>query len=256
MSVYNKYLWPIVVPTGGWDFDTNITAVVTIPAGTYDTILELCATLEALLDALAPPVNWEITVNEIGTVQISCDNGAGVPVIWTFNRAATNDDLEDCFGSDGTEGGPGSFIVFNLQHLHGYYPGTVSWGRSTSRGCGTVGTRLWLPQWPMVRTVSGTRASRVVGPVTPTDRMDLVYGLITDTEVLDTTVGLRAFTDETVAQNLVRFYQDRALGTVDVPGVEGVDYDVVAIAPGGEVRVRQTASPGFCTFTLSLNREP
>jgi len=280
MSVYNKYLWQIVVPTGDWDFGFNYggARVATIPAGTYDTILELCAELEDQLDALALGVDWEVVVSQYGRVVIGADDG------WTWTTATTDDDLSLCLGLDEASDTVGSINAEDLaiftaighpgitdtlrgssQHLHGYYPGTYSWGWDANRGTGTINTRYWRPNWPMVRSVAGDHTTRTVGPATATQRMDLQYGLIKSTEAMENTIGLRAFIDECVAIQF-RLYPDRALGQVDAEGTQDSktlatnqpedDYWLCCFAQDGDPRVRDAQSPGYMTFSLALNREP
>jgi hypothetical protein len=257
MSVYGRYIWDITVPTGGWDFDTSLTAAVTIPADTYD-IFELCAELKTQLDADPSGHTWTVEVDSVGTVSITSDAG----VAWTITWGTTDDDLEAALGLDGTEVEDASHVIYgNEQHDFGYYPGTISYGRTLNRGCGHSNTRLWLDHFPVVRARSGNKSMRTVGPATSSETMNLQYGLIKDAEHDDTDIGLKGFIRACTAVQF-KFYPDRAndptgtpITVATLPHTEGTDYYLCTFDLNGDVRVRQQGGPGFCTFQLTLNRE-
>ena len=71
-SSWGKFLGPITVPTGGWDWcleDGSTT--VTIPAGTYASILELCDELQTQIDGAAGIIDVTVAVSSVGKVTIT-----------------------------------------------------------------------------------------------------------------------------------------------------------------------------------------
>lgn len=251
-SPYHRYIWNITVPAVGWDFDTSLTAAVTIPAGTYD-IFELCDELKTQLDADPSAHTWTVEVSSIGTVSITSDAG----VAWTITWATTDDDLEDALGLDGTEVEDASHVIYgNLQHQYGYYPGTISYGRNVHEGVGTTNTRFWEHNWPMVRARSGNKEMRTVGPAVPSEMSQLQYGLTKIEEYNDEDIGIKGFQTACVTSTF-KFYPDRSVGTVaGLPHTQDTDYYLCTIDLSGDIRVRQQGGPGFIMWSIILNREP
>lgn len=252
MSIYGRYIWDITVPAGGWDIDNNaLAAPATVPAGTYD-IFEFCAELKVQCDLDAAGNKWTFNVDSLGTVSIYNDGGA-----WVMQWLTTDDALEAALGLDGTEGPDGTDTLYSTaQHGFGYYPGLLSFGYNIHQGCGIINTRLWKPNWPMVRARAGNHAMRTVGPATPSEQMELQYGIIKDAEYNDELIGLKGFINACVAITF-KFYPDRAVGTVvGLPHAQDTDYWLCTIDMTGDVRARQQGGPGFLTWQVSLNREP
>lgn len=77
MSAWGKWLTEIDVPTGGWDWAITTDAgdeTATVPAGTYETILELCDELEDRLNALGGVETATVTVSSVGIITIHIEN--------------------------------------------------------------------------------------------------------------------------------------------------------------------------------------
>ena len=264
MSVYPKFLWPIIIPTGGWDFDADsLVAPATIPPGIYTSILHVLDELETQCEADASGDDWEWEVDSLGTVTGWNDGGA-----WTVTWGSTTDGLSSVMGFDESEAVDGSDILTSSsQHLNGYYPGLISYGYASNRGVGTTNTKYWAPEWSQVRTVAGNHATRVVGPATARSTMALSFGLIRDIEASDASRGLRAFVDGCAAFTFY-LYPDRSYGTVDAPGTQDAktfdsgnlpydDYWCCAFTEGGDPVFRQGGgSAGFGTWEMIVNREP
>jgi len=254
MSIYSKYLWSVTVDTsnnnfgfdpGGGDDTVNITMA------DYGTILEVCGELEDQLIAYNAE-DWVVGVSSVGIVTITNNDSD-----WDSHWGSTDDGLEALLGFDGTEEvqtvGSSYVLTATNQHQHGYYPGCLSWGYSTSGGAGNTNPRLWKPNWPMVRNVAGNNAQRTVGPATARETMMLSYGKIHNDEYDDTDIGLRGFWDACIASTF-RFYPDREDGTVATPGTQNTDYYLCSFVR--DPVTREASHPNYMTFQLELNKEP
>lgn len=251
MSIYSKFLWPIIVPAGGWDFgfdDAEDSRVATIAEGTYATILEVGAALRDAMEGVSS-VGFEVNVSPVGTLSISGDD------YWVRDWLATDDALSAVLGFVEPEDAIDYVLTATNQHLAGYYPGLLTFGRSTANGVGITTASEWVPDWPMVRQLAGNNQMALVGPSTPSYSRTLDFGLIGRTEYQDQAIGLLGFWNNCIAQEF-RFYEDRALGTVAAPGAQGTDYELCTLMEEG-VRLSPAASGRrYYSFSLRLNREP
>jgi hypothetical protein len=259
MSGYPKILWPITVPSGDWDFGFNDGAprVATIPADTYQNIFDIAEQLQSAMN-VASAVNFVVDVSSIGTVTIDGD------AAWNTAWGTTDADCSACFGFRETEAVGGGNILTALDaHLYGYYPGTISYGRSTARGAGLTSALRWEPDCHEVRNVAGNRVSRAVAVATPQDTTELSCSLIKCDSVgagadewHDVSRGVRAWR---LACSASQFYlfPDRYVGTVvswnAATLVEGTDYYTLAFA--GQLRGRAGPHPSFCTWSVPVNWE-
>jgi hypothetical protein len=244
MSIYSKFLWPVTVSASGNTFGYNYPGALTasIDAATYGTILEVLANLDSKLHA-----DFTVSLNEYGKVTISCSS------VWTVNWTTTENPLETLLGFDGTEAVDANYVLTaNNQHTNGYYPGCLSFGYTLYKGSGISGDTLWLPEWTMVRTISGTGAACIVGPTTSQYKCTLNFNPILRTEVEDTSIGLYGFWNNCIASKF-RFYLDRADGTVASPGTRGTEYESCTLLANPTV---QLVKAQWYQFSLNLNKEP
>lgn len=248
MSGFPKMLWEIVVPTGGWDFCFNDggAKIATVPAATYTSILDLADELEDQMNA-ASAVNFVVTVSQIGIVVIDGD------AAWNTAWATTDNDFSDCLGFAETEAVVATVLTATSQHLHGYYPGLVSYGYDAGRGAGLTKAFVWKPTWPMVRTHAGSGATRSVGPVTASEDCEFALSIIKWTEYEDDEIGVRAWQDECQALQF-RLYRDRYEGTVVAPGTQDTEYFLCTF--NSNFTVRDGPHPDYLLLSVDLHREP
>ena len=257
MSGFPKILWPIVVPTGGWDFGFNDggARVATIAAGTYDNILDIAEALRDAMDA-ASAVNFVVYVSSIGIVTIDGD------AAWNTAWGTTDADCSACFGFDETEAVVATVLTSNNQHLYGYYPGLVSYGWNTSRGAGLTRPLRFSTDYHEVRTVAGNRDTRAVAAAVPQDTCELACSLILcdsragADEWKDNDRGARAWLDACISSTF-HLFPNRYVGTVATWDaatlVEGTDYYTLAFA--GPLRDRDGPTPSQCTWSVLVNWE-
>jgi hypothetical protein len=247
MSGFCKVLWPIVVPAGDWDFGFNDggAKVATVAAGTYTSILSLVSELATQMNA-ASAVNFTGTVSSVGIVAITGD------AAWNTAWGTTDNAFSTMLGYAETEATASNILTATTQHHAGYYPGVLSYGYNAGRGAGLTEPLVWRPTWPMVRSVAGSGAARIVGPVTPSEDLVFACSIIKWTEFADEDCGVRAWLDECIASPF-RLYPDRYTGTVAVPGTLGTTYYSCTFA--NDLKARNGPHPDFCSYAVELHRE-
>jgi len=266
VSAWGKWLFPIVVPTGGWDFsvakgegETAGSWLGTIAAGTYATILELCDALEKSFDLSSPST---ITVSSVGYVVIRIEAMNGTD--WDN----CDEDLLDILGYDQTEeiedsGLATAHIDAAERHMLGWYPGVLSWGEA--RGDGVAADSGWRPVDQVGRAMSGARQARLLVPVERKWAREIRYGALTRSERLDDDRGA-GLLEAYGAACSVRWYPDRDVGTVADPGelmdplygrevVEAEGYWCVTLLEPLEAEWH-SQHPDRCTVSLVLAAEP
>ena len=207
MSVFGKLLSPITVETGGWDFTFKEGApdrTVTIPAGTYDTVLDLLAALSVVIDVLYTPV---VTCSSTGIVVIT------IAEMTAMNWALTNDGFEQ-LGFSGTELVVGTSITSTTMHHWGWYPGVITFG--AAGGSGLEGDTEWVPPEISEGMVSGAGEQAIVTPTRPPYEQNLSFGAIKRDEMRDRGRGPICLRDRW-RMKVLRWYPDRDVGTVAVP---------------------------------------
>lgn len=249
MSAFPKVLWNITVPAGGWDFAFNdgVARTVTVPAATYYHILDLVDELISQLDASPSALDFKGTVSSIGTVAISA-NGA-----WTVNWAGTTAGLRLAMGYTAEAVDGSNVLTAGLQHLYGYYPGTISYGRTASRGAGLTHPFVFIPDWPMIRSIAGCREARAVGPAYPSEDATFALSIIKWTEYSDTSRGVRAWLDGCITSEFY-VYPNRVYGTVAAFGTQNTDYYLCTFRDDMKTNVGQ--HPDYLTLNVPLHKEP
>lgn len=250
MSAFPKLFWSITVPVGGWVFAFNdgIARTVTVPAGTYDHILDLCDTLQTKLDASPSALDFTVTCSQIGTIVISAD------AAWTVNWAGTANLLSAQLGFAETEAVDGAnALTATSQHLSGWYPGMMSWGRTVHRGTGFARRFGFKMNWPVTQAIAGNEEARTITPSNPSRESPFELDVITWTEYDDTLRGLTAWWTACVAAPFY-VYPNRALGTVASWGTQNVDFYIATLL-NGEVRDRDVP-PLYVSISATLHREP
>lgn len=257
MSTWGKFLAQIVVPAGGLDFGFTKggAQTVTVPEGVYDSILELAANLEAELQAI--DATFAVTVSSVGIVTISCGNA------WAEDWATTDDALEATLGYDGTETVAALALVATSQHTHGWYPGVISRGQAD--GEGLASDTSWTPADEVGTTYAGSGAARRIAPARRAYRRTVRYGCVRRTEAFDRARGPICLADRWATCRL-RWYPDRDLGTVAVPGTQAdpgyPDYhadgdgDYWLVTVSGEPRFTPLTSPIWWSVEVTLSGEP
>lgn len=225
MSIYSKWVWPIVVPTGGYDFvfEQSGSYTATVPAATYASIFELCSALQTAINTVILGPDWVVEVSSAGIVRVTSDNGAD----WSLTYGSTDDALESILGLAGTETttneGGGEYTIYATStHLYGWYPGVISFG--STAGAAHTDESDWVPSWPRAEGVSGSGQMRRVLPSRPPWTRVVGWDLLLDDEILDPDRGIHAMATQAV-QSTVRFYPDRDVGTVATPGTQGDPHD-------------------------------
>jgi len=257
MSSFGKLLAPFVVPAGGWDFtfkqgETNRT--VTIPAGTYATILELLDELEEQLDTSYTPT---VTCSSVGIVRIA------ITEMTAMNWALTSSGFAQ-LGFTGTEAVVSNSITSDEPHDRGWYPGTITHG--AAGGVGYTGDEDWQAEHVTDGVVSGAGQLCNIGPARPPYRRTLTFGAILREEMRHKTRGPVRLRDTWGLVEL-RWYPDRDVGSVARPGSQGdpgdphydtddsCDYWTVRV--DGETRLTPAGSfPDYFTVSVTFNAEP
>jgi hypothetical protein len=263
MSDFCKFLFPMTIATGGWDFATS-RGTVTVPAGTYSTGLELWGELEDQLDTDLASVEWTLSVSTEGIATVSGDDG------WTWSATDTDASLKDYFGFTGSETvasqGLNEVLTSTKQHKFGWYPGVITYG--TGEGDGIEDDTKWQADDVDNIGYAGTGAQRRVGPARNPYRRRLRFGLIHYDEAFgDKGRGPSDFKD--AWQKLkFRFYPDRDDGTVATPGDRGDPgpgtYDVdgdeeywrCSLVKDGIVLTKNDRNPDYWSVQIELNCEP
>ncbi|MFA5123331.1 hypothetical protein [Zavarzinia sp.] len=250
MSAFPKILWGITVPAGGWVFAFNdgVARTVTVPAGTYDHILDLCTDLQALLIASPSALTFTVTCSSLGTVVISADGA------WTVSWAGTANALSSQLGFAETEAVDGAnALTATSQHLSGWYPGLMSWGRTVNRGTGFASRFGFKMTWPVSQAIAGNEEARTIGPANPSRESPFELDVITWTEYDDTLRGLAAWWTACVMAPFY-VYPNRALGTVASWGTQNVDFYIATLVDG-VVRDRDVP-PLYVAVSALFHREP
>lgn len=254
-SPFGKFLWPIVVPTGGYTIafsDAGGAKTANVAAGTQTSILGFLSALKTAMDG-ASAVNFTCAVTALGIVSISGDAS------WTWTEGSTTAGLKTLLGLAGTEQtahvGSNYILTATSQHTHGYYPGLLTYGYTTTDGNGVSDDTDWQPEWPVVEAIAGDGTSCVVGPDSPTYVRTLTFGKINQTEYRNATIGLLGFWNSCIASQF-RYYEDREDGTVASPGTQNTDYYLCKIRRDGvQVDVDKTGE-WRCSFSVRMNKEP
>jgi len=253
MSAFPKLLWSITVPAGGWVFAFNDGAArtVTVVAGVYVNILDLCDELQTVLDASPSALDFTVTCSSLGTVVISAD------AAWTVNWAGTAAGLMAQLGFIGAppaEAVDASNALTALtQHLSGWYPGLMSWGRTIHRGSGFSRRFGFKMTWPVSQSIAGNEEARTISPSNPSRESPFEIDVITWTEYDDALRGLTAWWTACAAAPFY-IYPNRALGTVAVPGTQNVEFYIATLVDG-IVRDRDVP-PLYVSISAEFHREP
>lgn len=257
MSAFGKLLAPIVVETGGWDFtfkQGGVDKTVTIPAATYDTILELLDALSTVLDVLYTPT---ITVSSIGIVVIN------IAEMGAMNWALTDSGFAQ-LGFTGTEAVVGTSITSTYAHHWGWYPGVPTFG--SAGGVGLEDDTEWVAVEFAEGMVSGAGELAIVAPVRPPYERQLSFGAIKREEMRDRARGPICLRDRWRTK-VLRWYPDRDIGTVAAPGSQGdpghpyydldEDCDYWEVTVVGEPMLERHAShPDWIMVRVRFNSEP
>jgi len=226
---YGKLLWQVTVPTGGWDFDwtggageTRGGRSVTIAAGTYATVLELCDALQTLIIDEGYAAST-VAVSSIGYVTITIDD-TDVEEAWS----TCDEDLLAVLGIGGVEAYVSDAVTGECPHTHGWYPGVASFG--ATNGAAPSEDSDWLDSWSVAEATSGAGLHHRVGPTRASWKRTLGWDLLHRGEVLDPLRGVYAA--GLAYCSPMRWYPDRTLGTVDLPGTAGDPQTDGETAPG------------------------
>jgi len=231
-------------------------AQVTIPAGTYASILHVGAALQLVLRALGGGHATDtVTISQVGKTTLSISGLA------TVTWGSTNDALEALFGFTTDETVADSKIVSENMHSHGWYPGVTTLG--TASGIGISSDSLWEPGDDYVRTVTGAGNQVIVGPSRPRYTRTITHRTVHKTEVRDRVSGVGEVADHIAKPWL--FYIDRADGAVGSYGTQGdpgdgdddtdCDYWKVTFTKQPN-RDEASSSPDYYDITLTMNGEP
>ena len=249
MSAFPKLLWSITVPAGDWDLgfsDAGGARVAVIPAGVYTNIFDLAAEVATQMNAVSA-VNFTATVSQIGTVAIAGD------AAWTITWATTDNVLSYQLGFTELEAVVDKVLTSTNQHLSGWYPGLVSWGRTVNRGTGFARRFGFKATWPVAQSIAGNEEARTISPANPSRESPFELDVITWTEYDDAARGLTAWLNACVASSFY-IYPNRALGTVAVPGTQNTDYYLATLVDG-VVRDRDVP-PLYVSISAEFHREP
>lgn len=217
-----KLLATITVPTGGWDFagDDGAAFTATLPAGDYDSILELGDALETAINAAAVNETFTVAVSSGGIVTITA-TGA-----WTVTWASTDDDLSALLGYAESESVDGSYILTATdRHLYAWY---------SPIGADYDLDDAWLPSREQETEAGGLIQYASSQEHTYRELRLALLGPECLSEGGTASDGHGASVDWTsrtlkdfwsyIATRPFRFYGDRADGTVASPGTEGTEY--------------------------------
>jgi hypothetical protein len=209
MSAWGKFLAPITVPTGGWDFKITGEDVAVIPAATYATVLHLCAALDTVLEGIDDST---VTVSSVGIVTIMNDSMTGVD--W----GDCSDALLLVLGFDETESVLNSVVTANNPHTYGWYPGIISYG--STRGEGVADDSTWEPQDASVSSKAGDGTQTIIGPERLEYRRTLRFATIHKDEYNHPSRGAKRLMDLWRYSELF-WYPDREDGVVGTYGTQG-----------------------------------
>lgn len=246
MSAYGKFLWGVTVPSTDYDFATSL-GTATVSAASFDTILEFLDELEDQLKLVN--AGFSVTCSSIGTVAITGPAG------WTWTTVATDDALSTLLGLDeSADVVTADVLTGSSQHQRGWYPGTITRGRATTKGVGIAADRRWAPlhEGSQLFTMRGDPSSCF--PATGLKRRELTIRPLTYAECIDEDVGVTAFIDEAIASTF-RWYPDREDGTVADPGTQDTDYYECSFVGVPEWR-GAGRNPDLFQLNLVLNRCP
>lgn len=243
---YPKLLAEIVLDTAlDFAFGLGGAQTVSVPAATYDTILELAAALETVLQVI--DATFVVEVSAGGIVTIDCGSG------WTEDWTNTDTDLAELLGFDGSEVVTDKVLTASLRHLYGWYaPGGVEYPGRRRRVA-----RRYQP------TDAGDAA--VWASSSTSTFLELTFDALLETQVEpsaaavddDGAGGTVDWTDRTfydfwvyVAGRRFRFYEDADLGTVAAPGTTG-DY-LVCVRTDDESEPQQLDPEAYTYFRVVL----
>jgi hypothetical protein len=267
-SPWGKFLAPIVVPTGGWNFvyvDSTGTQTATVAAGTYANILTLCDELHDKIEVESGADTCVIAVTSVGIVSILITEDFD-SITW----ASTNDDLEAALGLDGTETVSSNTITANNRHTYGWYPGVISFANGntdTTHGGGITRDSGWKPDDVTKAIISGSGKARIIGPARFPMTRTLSFGPLHRDEVFeDRSRGVVCLMDKWRTDELY-WYPDRTVGTVGSSDDQGdpgdPDYDVDAdcdywlVTQNRASRITPAGgNPDWFNVQLVLNGEP
>lgn len=256
-SPYGKLLVAdIVVPTGGWDWvyvvDPNPPVTLTVPAGTYGSVLAVAAALDTLFSIVG-----EVTIDELGYTTVTMPSAA--EVVW----ASCDEDLYTLLGFAGTETEVDGIVESSEPHTHGWYPGAITHDHRASRGAGLASGVMWLPVDTTIRQYAGSGAAAIVTPGTLRRTRTLRFDLVSLDEVRDLVRGVAALM-ETHLHRRFHWYLDRSVGTVAAYGDQGdpaadtdddCDWWLVTLASMPEL-VAVPGSSRWFGIEMTVNAEP
>jgi len=263
MSAWGKFLPSIDIPTGGYTLawtGSGATTEITVPAGAYDTIIDLCEAIEDELQALGagPPshIGDLCSVTSVGRVVLLIGG------ITAEDWSNTDDELEELLGFDGTEDVSGGLLTGNEQHQHGWYPGVL--GRGESDGEGLSSDTGWHVADKAGVILAGNGAAAIIAPTRRAYRRRIRFSSVKLDEVFDRYKGPKAFED-LWATRVIAWYLDRDDGVVGTPGTQGdpgdpwyhsdsdCDFYEVTVQ---DIRITDGSTRSLKTIELELNAEP
>jgi len=262
MSAWGKLLVPVVVPTGGWAWSWgsgfDATNYVTVPAGTYGTILSLADALEDEIDKVAGSY---VEISSTGIASVRINYLTAVHWISCADSLLTTlgyTEEEEVVSPNNTQ----STVTASLHHRYGWYPGVASHG--AARGEGLAGDSAWQVADEVGRAFSGSGRIRAIAPSRRRYTRTLRWAAIRRSEYEDQYKGPALF-EEHAATRSFRWYPDRDIGTVDDqgtqldPAVSRSDttayYWLVSLTEAPAVEW-SSQYPDLCSVQLILNGEP
>lgn len=267
-SPYGCILAPMIVPTGGWAFDwvaSSGTSIITIPAGSYASMVEFCAAWQTALRALGagPPDHRADTVSFLQTGRITLYIVAATDTAF----ATCADDLLTVAGFDETETFSAAYITANDQMSYAWFPGQISFG--TSSGAGLSADSGWLVTDEALAVVAGSGTARIIAPARRRYTRTLRFGPIKREEaLLARNTGPAALMDRW-ATGVLRWYPDRdhnggvsfTAGTQLDPGPSyyeiDSDGDYYAVTLTDAPTITPISNhPDWFDVTLKFNAEP
>lgn len=248
-----KMLAPVVIDSSNqtFGFDLGGAQTVDITAGTYDSILEVCAELETQLQTVS--ATFAVLVSSAGIVTINCD------AAWTESWGTTDDALEALLGYDSSADYVAGSTPYALEasdrHDAAFYPPhNASWPADRRK---RYAREQDTDDGGMVQYVSSSehRWRR------------LMFSLLTYAQIEaggsdgDGAGGSVDWTDRTLYDfwtycadggHMFRFYEDRADGTVAAPGTEGTDYVAMRFLFKRDWEPTQIDVGNFALFDIEL----
>ena len=219
---------------------------VTVPAGTYSSILELCACLEVQLQAVLDTFSVVVSTHGIVTISAKSD--------WTVTWAGTDDELSNLLGFRKIEIVADMALVGSRRHRYGWYaPGGVAYPGRQRRIA-----RFYRP------TDSGG-ASVFAGSGTQTT-ITFFFDALLEAQVEPVAAGVAddgygSSVDWTgvtyfdwwidTAGKKWRYYEDADDGTVAAPGTEGTEYHT-CVRTDDEAMPEQLDPDSYTYFRVSL----